>query len=219
MDALTIAIAKGRILDGARPLLTKAGLAPLGDSEKSRKLILPTARDRVRLVVVRAFDVPAYVRFGAADLGITGKDVLLEQRGAGLYELLDLGVARCRMMVARVESAESAESAGFTVGSRPLRVATKYVNTARDFFAARGEQTEIIRLYGSMELAPLAGLAECIVDLVNTGRTLRANGLTATDAIADISARLVANKAAARLKRDALTAVVDALAKQTALAT
>lgn len=209
MDALTIAVAKGRILDGALPLLAAAGLAPLGDSEKSRKLILPTARDQVRLVIVRAFDVPAYVRFGAADLGITGKDVLLEQRGAGLYELLDLGVARCRMMVARVESAEPA------AGSRPLRVATKYVNTARDFFAARGEQTEIIRLYGSMELAPLAGLAECIVDLVNTGRTLRANGLTATNAIADISARLVANKAAARLKRGAITAVVDAIAAQT----
>jgi len=209
VDALTIAVAKGRILDGALPLLTKAGLAPLGDSEKSRKLILPTARDRVRLVIVRAFDVPAYVRFGAADLGITGKDVLLEQRGAGLYELLDLGVARCRMMVARVAAAESAAN------RRPLRVATKYVNTARDFFAARGEQTEIIRLYGSMELAPLAGLAECIVDLVNTGRTLRANGLAATDAIADISARLVANKAAARLKRDAVTSVVNAIAAQT----
>lgn len=216
MEALTIAVAKGRVWDGALPLLAKAGLAPLGDSEKSRKLILPTARDRVRLVVVRAFDVPAYVRFGAADLGITGKDVLLEQRGAGLYELLDLGVARCRMMVARVAPAESA---GFTAAGRPLRVATKYVNTARDFFAARGEQTEIIRLYGSMELAPLAGLAECIVDLVNTGRTLRANGLTATDAVADISARLVANKAAARLKRDAITSVVGAIAAQTAPAT
>jgi ATP phosphoribosyltransferase len=202
---LTIAVSKGRIYEEALPLLAEAGIVPSVDPDKSRKLILPTHRDDVRLVIIRAADVPTYVEYGAADLGIAGKDVLVEYEGEGLYEPLDLGIARCRLMTAGPREMPAA--------SRRLRVATKYVNTAKRFFAKRGVQAEVIKLYGSMELAPLVGLADCIVDLVDTGNTLRANGLAPLELIMDISSRLVVNKAAMKMKHGAITELVGHLAR------
>ncbi len=201
---LTLALSKGRILDQTLPLLAAIGIAPVEDPERSRRLILPTNRPDLQLVVVRATDAPTYVQYGAADLGVAGKDVLLEHGGEGLYEPLDLGIARCRLMLA-----------GFpdSVPRRRPRVATKYVNVARRYFAARGQQVEIIKLYGSMELAPLAGLADYIVDVVDTGNTLRANGLAPLQAIADISSRLIVNKAAMKMKHARIRALIDALAR------
>jgi len=208
--SLTIALSKGRILKESLPLLAAAGIEPVDDPDKSRKLILDTNRPEVKLVVIRAADVPTYVQFGAADLGVVGKDVLMENGGEGLYELLDLGIARCRMMVAEPKSlAEADDPQRWT----RLRIATKYVNTTRRHFAAKGIQTEVIKLYGSMELAPLAGLADRIVDLVDTGNTLRANGLVEVEHIADISSRLVANTASMRMKHKPLQETVDLLAR------
>ncbi|MGF1643572.1 MAG: ATP phosphoribosyltransferase [Thiotrichales bacterium] len=190
---ITIALSKGRIFNETLPFLAAAGIEPLDNPDTSRKLILDTNRENVRLLVIRASDVPTYVQYGAADLGVAGKDVLLEHGGAGLYEPLDLRIARCRLMVAGRPDADLS-------GSRRLRVATKFVNTTRRHFAAQGKQVEIIKLYGSMELAPLVGLADCIVDLVDTGNTLRANGLMPLEDIAEISSRLIVNKAAMKMK-------------------
>ncbi|MFP4160529.1 MAG: ATP phosphoribosyltransferase [Ectothiorhodospira sp.] len=189
---LTIALSKGRIYQDTLPLLAEAGIEPADDPETSRKLILGTNRPDVKLVVIRAADVPTYVQYGAADLGVSGKDVLMEHGGEGIYEPLDLNIARCRLMVAGRPGAHL----------RPgrLRVATKFVQATRRHFAAQGRQVEIIKLYGSMELAPLVGLADCIVDLVDTGNTLRANGLEPLEPIAEISSRLVVNKAAMKMK-------------------
>jgi ATP phosphoribosyltransferase len=194
---LTIAISKGRIYDEAMPLLASAGVQPTVDPEKSRKLILPTSRDDVQLLVIRATDVPTYVEYGAADLGIAGKDVLVEYGAEGLYEPLDLGIAKCRLM--------TAARLGACTEGRRMRVATKYVKTAQRYFAKKGVQVEIIKLYGSMELAPLVGLADCIVDLVDTGNTLRANGMEPRELIMDVSSRLVVNKAAMKMKHQAVT--------------
>ncbi len=202
---LTIALSKGRIFRDSLPLLAEAGVVPLDDPEKSRKLILRTSRPDVSLVVIRAADVPTYVEYGAADLGVAGKDVLMEHEGDGLYEPLDLEIARCRMMVAGRAGEEAAHP-------RRLRVATKYVRTARAFYAERGVQAEVIKLYGSMELAPLVGLADRIVDLVDTGNTLRANGLVPMDLIAPISSRLVVNKASMKMKHAAVKALTADLA-------
>ena len=200
MRTHTIAVAKGRILSAALPLLERAGITPLEDPARSRKLVLETTDPSVKLVIVRATDVPTYTDFGAADLGVTGKDVLLEHQGDGLYEPLDLGIARCRLMVAgRV---------GTEVGPR-FRVATKYAHTTRAYFAQQGQQIELIKLYGSMELAPIVGLADRIVDLVDTGNTLKANGLAPLEHIADISARLIVNKAAMKTDHRAVSALVE----------
>lgn len=201
---LTIAISKGRILGEALPLLDAAGVRPDDDPDTSRKLVFETNRDDVRLMVLRAQDVPTFVEHGAADLGVAGKDVLLEHGGEGLYEPLDLGIARCRMVVATRAGVE-------TLPRRP-RVATKYVDTTRRFFAAAGVQAEIIKLYGSMELAPVVGLADCIVDLVDTGSTLAANGLVEIDEVCAISSRLIANKASMKMKHASMRAFIDALA-------
>jgi ATP phosphoribosyltransferase len=203
---LTIALSKGRILDQTLPLLAAAGIAPLDDPETSRKLILETSNPRVKLVIIRASDVPTYCQYGAADLGVAGKDVLLEHGGEGLYEPLDLGIARCRLMVAGLPDAPTRAPA-----SGRLRVATKFVHSAERHFAAKGQQVEIIKLYGSMELAPLVGLADLIVDLVDSGNTLKANGLVPLEHIADISSRLVVNKASWKMKHAAVTALIAAL--------
>jgi ATP phosphoribosyltransferase len=200
---LTLALSKGRILDEALPLLERAGMAPVEDPVRSRKLILDTRREGLRILVIRAQDVPTFVEHGGADLGVAGKDVLLEHGGTSLYEPLDLGIARCRLMVA-------APVGGGAEPARP-RVATKYARITRRYYAARGRQAEIIKLYGSMELAPLVGLADRIVDLVDTGRTLVANGLTPVDLVADISSRLVVNKASMKMQPEAVKAVIEAL--------
>lgn len=191
-DTLTIAVSKGRIFKDVLPLLARAGIELRDDPDTSRKLILDTNQDNVKLVLIRTTDVPTYVQYGAADLGVAGKDVLMEHGGAGLYEPLDLEIARCRMMVAgRPEAADTTSR---------LRIATKYVESARRYYAAQGRQVEIIKLYGSMELAPLVGLADLIVDLVDTGNTLKANGLVPLEHIADISSRLIVNKASMKMK-------------------
>ncbi len=203
---LTIALSKGRIFDQALPLLAAAGIRPLDDPEISRKLILETSNLRVKLVIIRASDVPTYVQYGAADLGVAGKDVLLEHGGEGLYEPLDLRIARCRMMVAGLPDAPTRAPV-----SGRLRVATKYVKSAERYFAGKGQQVEIIKLYGSMELAPLVGLSDLIVDLVESGNTLKANGLVPLEHITDISSRLVVNKASWKMKHDAVTALLGAL--------
>jgi ATP phosphoribosyltransferase len=206
---LNIALSKGRILEEGLPLLARAGVKPVEDPLKSRKLILDTNLPDVKLTIIRAADVPTYVQFGAADLGIAGKDVLMENEGDGLYELLDLGISRCRLMVAEPAALASRDDpASWT----RVRVATKYVNITRRHFAAKGIQTDIIKLYGSMELAPLVGLSDRIVDLVDTGNTLKANGLVEVEHIADISAWLVANKASMKMKHAALKGLVDRLA-------
>jgi ATP phosphoribosyltransferase len=206
---ITLALSKGRIFEATLPLLAAAGITPLEDPETSRKLILPTNRPDVRLVIVRATDVPTYVRYGAADMGVAGKDVLNEQGGTGLYQPLDLNIARCRMMVAVPEGFDYASAV--KQGAR-LRVATKYVQTAREHFAAKGVHVDLIKLYGSMELAPLVGLSDAIVDLVSTGNTLRANNLKAVEQVADLSSWLVVNQAALKLKRDVIQPMLDAFA-------
>jgi ATP phosphoribosyltransferase len=206
---LTVALSKGRIYHQALPLLAHAGIEPREDPETSRKLILATNHPGVKLVVIRATDVPTYVQYGAADLGVAGKDVLLEHGGEGLYEPLDLRIARCRMMVAGV--------AGASLGAGRLRIATKYVTSARRHFAAQGKQVEIIKLYGSMELAPLVGLSDLIVDLVESGNTLRANGLVPLEHITDISSRLVVNKASWKMKHRDLVALTASLKAAVAL--
>jgi ATP phosphoribosyltransferase len=207
---IRIALSKGRIFEETTPLLKAAGIVASEDPETSRKLIIGTGRPDVSLIIVRASDVPTYVQYGAADLGIAGKDVLLEHGGAGLYQPLDLGIARCRMMVA-VQNGFDYEGA-VRRGAR-LRVATKYLQTARSHFAAKGVHVDLIKLYGSMELAPLVGLADAIVDLVSSGNTLRANNLSAVEEIMPISARLIVNQAALKLKRAGLQPVIDAFAK------
>ncbi len=203
METLTIALSKGRILKETLPLLEKAGIQLLENPDTSRKLILDTSDPAVKLVIIRASDVPTYVQYGAADIGIAGKDVLMEHGGDGLYEPLDLNIANCRLMVAGRTEADS--------GQRRLRVATKYVNVTRDYFAAGGSQVEIIKLYGSMELAPLVGLADIIVDLVDTGNTLKANGLEPMEKIADISSRLIVNKASMKMKHAKVQGFIDTL--------
>ncbi|HEX7027788.1 MAG TPA: ATP phosphoribosyltransferase [Gammaproteobacteria bacterium] len=203
-NRLTIALSKGRILEETLPLLARAGIKLRDDPNKSRKLILDTSEPDVKLVVIRAADVPTYVQYGAADLGVAGKDVLMEHGGSSLYEPLDLGIASCRLMVAG--------RPGKTVSERRLRVATKYVNITRNYFAARGSQVEIIKLYGSMELAPLVGLADIIVDLVDTGNTLKANGLEAKEKIADISSRLIVNRASMKMKHTRVQTFIETLA-------
>jgi ATP phosphoribosyltransferase len=206
---ITIALSKGRIFEETMPLLQAAGINALEDPESSRKLIIPTNRDDVRLIIVRASDVPTYVQYGAADMGVAGKDVLNEHGGEGLYQPLDLNIAKCRMMVA-VRNDFDYESA-VKQGAR-LRVATKYVKTAREHFASKGVHVDLIKLYGSMELAPLVGLSDAIVDLVSSGATLKANNLVAVEHIADISSRLVVNQASLKLKRTTIQPMLDAFA-------
>jgi ATP phosphoribosyltransferase len=204
-DTFTIAISKGRILKESLPLLARARIVPREDPETARKLIIETNRPGIRLIIIRATDVPTYVEYGAADAGIAGKDVLMEYNGDGLYEPLDLNIARCRLMLAGVP--RQAEVTG------RLRIATKYVHTTMKYFSDRGRQVEIIRLYGSMELAPVLGLADNIVDLVDTGNTLRANGLVALEKIADISSRLIVNKASMKMKQAAVKPFINKLAE------
>jgi ATP phosphoribosyltransferase len=207
---ITIALSRGRIFDETVPLLAAAGVATREDPETSRKLILSTNKRDVRVIIVRATDVPTYVQYGAADLGVAGKDVLDEHGGHGLYQPIDLNIARCRMMVAVSEDYDY--QAAVKQGAR-LKVATKYVQTAREHFAAKGMHVDLIRLYGSMELAPLVGLADAIVDLVSTGNTLKANGLRAVEEIASVSARLIVNQASLKLKREAVQPLLDAFAR------
>lgn len=207
---ITLALSKGRIFDETVPLLEQAGIRPLENPETSRKLIIGTSDNEVRLIIVRASDTPTYVQYGAADLGIAGKDVLLEHGGAGLYQPLDLHIAACRMMVAVPQGFDYARAV--QQGAR-LRVATKYVQTAREHFGAKGVHVDLIKLYGSMELAPLVGLADAIVDLVSTGATLRANNLVAVEEILPVSARLIVNQAALKLKRDTIQPLLDAFSK------
>lgn len=209
MSTITIALSKGRILDETLPLLARAGIAAVEDPRQSRKLILPARRPGVALVILRAADVPTYVEYGAADLGVAGRDVLLEHGSDRLYQPLDLGIGRCRLVVATRSDYDWARSV--QRGAR-IRVATKYVRTAREHFAAKGMHVDLIRLHGSMELAPLAGLADAIVDLVSTGNTLRANDLVAVEEIMPISARLIVNPAALKLKRGPVKALMDAIA-------
>ena len=207
---ITLALSKGRIFDETLPLLARAGIRALDNPDASRKLILRTNRRDLRLIIVRAADVPTYVQYGASELGVAGKDVLLEHGGAGLYQPLDLRIASCRMMVAVSEDFDYALAV--RQGAR-LRVATKYMQTTREHFAAKGMHVDLIKLYGSMELAPLVGLADAIVDLVSSGSTLRANRLRAVEEIGPISARLIVNQAALKLKRDAIQPLLDKLAK------
>jgi ATP phosphoribosyltransferase len=204
---ITLALAKGRIFEETLPLLAAAGIRPAEDPEKSRKLILGTQRDDLRLILVRAADVPTYVQYGAADLGVAGRDLLAEHGGQGLYQPLDLRIAKCRMAVAVREGFDYA--AAVKQGAR-LRVATKYIGTAREHFAAKGVHVDLIKLYGSMELAPLVGLADAIVDLVDTGNTLRANKLRVVEEIMPVSSRLIVNPASLKLKRAAIAPLIEA---------
>ena len=204
---LTLALSKGRIFEETAPVLAKAGIRPLEDPEQSRKLIIPTSNPEVQIIIVRASDVPTYVQFGAADFGVAGQDVLLENGSDGLYVPINLGIARCRMAVAVKNGFDYAGAV--RQGSR-LRVATKYVNCAREHFANKGVHIDTIHLYGSMELAPLVGLADAIVDLVSTGNTLRANNLVEVESITDISARLIVNQASYKRKRTAIKKLLDA---------
>ncbi|WP_431151964.1 ATP phosphoribosyltransferase [Acidovorax facilis] len=208
-NMITLALSKGRIFDETLPLLAAAGIEVLEDPEKSRKLILPTNQPNVRVVLVRATDVPTYVEYGGADIGVTGKDTLIEHGGQGLYQPLDLQIAKCRVSVA-VRNDFDYERA-VKQGSR-LKVATKYTSIARDFFATKGVHVDMVKLYGSMELAPLIGLADAIVDLVSTGNTLKANHLVEVERIMDISSYLVVNQAALKLKQAPLRRIIDAFA-------
>ena len=210
MNRITIALSKGRIFDETLPLLGAAGIRPGDDPETSRRLVIGTNRTNVDIIVVRASDVPTYVRYGAADLGVAGKDVLYEQGSDGLYQPLDLQIARCRMMVAVPSGFDYA--AAVRQGAR-LRVATKYLKTAREHFAGKGVHVDLIKLYGSMELAPLVGLADAIVDLVSTGNTLLANNLVAVEEIMPVSARLIVNQAALKLKDDVIAPLLAAFAQ------
>ncbi len=200
-DIFTIALSKGRIFKETMPLLAHAGIEPVDDPETSRKLILDTNQEDVKLVIIRATDVPTYVQYGAAEVGVAGKDVLMEHGGEGLYEPLDLEIARCKLMVAGPEGVPS--------GHGRLRIATKFVNCTKRYYAEQGKQVEMIKLYGSMELAPLVGLADRIVDVVDTGNTLKANGLMPLEHIADISSRLVVNKAAMKMKHERIRRFID----------
>lgn len=215
-EQLTIALSKGRIFEETLPLLAAAGIEAAEDPEKSRKLIIATNHANIRLVIVRATDVPTYVQYGAADFGIAGKDVLIEHGGEGLYQPLDLKIAKCRMMVAVRKGFDYA--AASQPGCR-LRVASKYPNIAAEHFAGKGVHIDLIKLYGSMELAPLVGLSDAIVDLVSTGNTLKANNLEAVEHIADISSRLVVNKAALKLKYDTIQPIIGVFAEATARVT
>ena len=210
---ITLALSKGRIFDETLPLLKAAGIEVLEDPETSRKLILPTNQTGVRVVLVRATDVPTYVEYGGADLGVTGKDTLIEHGGQGLYQPLDLQIAKCRMSVA--VRADFDYASAVKSGSR-LKVATKYTSIAREFFAQKGVHVDLIKLYGSMELAPLTGLADAIVDLVSTGSTLKANHLIEVERIMDISSRLVVNQASLKLKQEPIRAIIDAFASAVA---
>ena len=204
-NTITIAVSKGRIFKEALPLLAASGIVPVDDPATSRKLVLDTNQPDVKLVIIRASDVPTYVEYGAADLGVAGKDVLMEYEGDGLYEPLDLQIARCRLMLAGPP--------GAATGQTRLRIATKYVHSTRRYFAEQGKQVEIIKLYGSMELAPLVRLADLIVDLVDTGNTLKANGLAPLEHIADISSRLIVNKASMKMKHTRVNAFVRSMAE------
>lgn len=204
-QTLTIALTKGRILEETLPLLAAAGIEPLEDMEKSRKLVFDTTQAGVRLLLLRGADVPTYVQFGAADMGISGKDTLMENGAEGLYEPLDLNIARCKLMTAGVK--------GESLPAGRIRVATKYVNIAKQYYATQGRQTDIIKLYGAMELAPIMNLADEIVDIVDTGNTLRANGLEPRDFIADISSRLIVNKASMKMKHVQIQTIIDHIAK------
>ncbi len=206
---ITLALSKGRIFEETLPLLAAAGIEVLEDPESSRKLILPTNQPEVRVVLVRATDVPTYVAYGGADIGVAGRDVLIEHGGAGLYQPLDLQIARCRMSVA---VRDDFDYQGVVQQGSRLRVATKYTSIARQHFAEKGVHVDLIKLYGSMELAPLTGLADAIVDLVSTGSTLKANRLVEVERIMEISSRLVVNQAALKLKREALKPLIDAIA-------
>ena len=208
-NMITLALSKGRIFDETLPLLAAAGIEVLEDPEKSRKLILPTNQPNVRVVLVRATDVPTYVEYGGADIGVTGKDTLIEHGGQGLYQPLDLRIAKCRVSVAVRNDFDYAQAV--KQGSR-LKVATKYTGIARDFFASKGVHVDMVKLYGSMELAPLTGLANAIVDLVSTGNTLKANNLVEVERIMDISSYLVVNQAALKLKQAPLRRIIDAFA-------
>ncbi|XXK59207.1 ATP phosphoribosyltransferase [Porticoccaceae bacterium nBUS_09] len=203
MTQITLALTKGRILKETLPLLDQAGIKPLEDIFSSRKLVFETNRPELRLLILRGSDVATYVQFGAADIGVAGKDLLLEHQGDGYYEPLDLGIARCKLMTAVAKGAPSHQGR--------LRVATKYVNIARKFYAEQGRQADLIKLYGAMELAPILELAHEIVDIVDTGNTLKANGLEVRDEIADISARLIVNKAAMKTKFSSIQSIVDAI--------
>lgn len=200
---LTIAISKGRILKDTLPLLAEAGIEPSEDLSKTRKLIVPSVCGKVNLVIIRATDVPTFVEYGAADVGITGKDTLVEHHSDNLYEPLDLNIAKCRLMTAIVT--------GKDLSTGKIRVASKYVSLTEQYFAKKGQQVEIIKLYGSMELAPIVGLADCIVDLVDTGNTLKANGMEPLDLIMDISSRLVVNKASMKMKHKQIKSLIDKL--------
>jgi len=202
-DTLTIALSKGRIFEETMPLLQAAGIEALDDPETSRKLILDTNHENIKLVIIRATDVPVYVQYGAADLGVTGKDVLMEHGGEGLYEMLDLQIAKCKLM-----------TAGFADKPLPegqIKVATKFVNCTRDYFSKQGRQIKIIKLYGSMELAPIVGLADIIVDVVQTGSTLKANGLVPLEHMVDISSRMIVNSASMKMKHEKLKVLLDQL--------
>jgi ATP phosphoribosyltransferase len=209
MASISIALSKGRIFDETAPLLARAGIRPKQDPEHSRKLILGTNKRDVRLIVVRASDTPTYVQHGGADLGVAGRDVLVEHGGEGLYQPLDLNIAKCRMVVA---VRKGFDYAGAVRQGARLRVATKYVATTREHFGAKGVHVDLIRLYGSMELAPLTGLADAIVDLVATGQTLKANDLVAVEDIMPVSARLIVNQAALKTRRNELQPIIDAFA-------
>ncbi len=209
-NRLIIALSKGRIYKETLPLLKHAGIALLDDPDTSRKLILDTNHDDVKVLILRATDVPTYVQYGAADVGVAGKDVLMEHGGEGLYEPVDLKIACCKLMTAGRKGEQD------VVPGRRLRVATKFVNSTRRFYASRGEQVEIIKLYGSMELAPLVGLADRIVDVVDTGNTLRANGLEPFEHIADISSRLIVNKAAMKVKHARVKALIERISEAVA---
>ena len=200
-DTITIALSKGRILKETLPLLKEAGIELIDDIEKSRKLVFPTTDPNVRVLIIRATDVPTYVQYGGADLGVTGKDVLMEHGGDGLYEPLDLNISRCRLMTAGPK--------GQTPPQGRLRVATKFVNLARRYYSAQGRQADIIKLYGAMELAPILGLADEIVDIVDTGNTLKANGLEPRELIEHISTRLVANRASMKIKHRKLHPIIE----------
>ncbi len=208
MQFLTLALAKGRTFDETLPLLARAGIAPAEDPETSRKLVIESNRSDLRFLIVRSADVPTYVEYGAADLGVAGKDVLLEHGGEGLYQPLDLRIGRCTMVVA---TRRDFDYAGAVKRGGRLKVATKYVTTAREHFAGKGLHVDLIRLYGSMELAPLMGLADAIVDLVSTGNTLKANDLVAVEEIRPISTRLIVNPAALKLKREKMQPLIEAI--------
>ena len=204
-SGLTIALAKGRVLDETLPLLARAGIEPTDDLSSSRKLVFATNHDHIKLVLIRSADVPTYVQYGAADLGVAGKDVLAEHGGEGLYERVDLKIAPCKMMTAGY--------AGKPLPRSRLKVATKYPRITRKFFLDQGRQVELIKLYGSMELAPLVGLADIIVDLVDTGNTLKANGLTPLEHIMDISSRLIINRASLKMKNQPIKHLVGTIEK------